>query len=62
MNEDENRMLTIAEAADFLNLHERTVRKMIAAGQIEVWRPFSHTVRVPYRALVELTKGAAADA
>ena len=40
------RLLTLAQAADVLGVHERTLRAWIAAGQIRVVRLGARTVRI----------------
>jgi len=46
---------TIQEAADALKVHERTIRRWIAAGRLAALR-IARTVRIPRRAVEDLER------
>ena len=45
-------MATVKDAAEFLNLHPETVKRMVDRGEIFV-RRYGRTVRIPWRWIYE---------
>lgn len=49
--------LTIREAADFIKVHQTTLKKYIKEGKLKVSRPSKHVVRICLEVLNDYMEG-----
>ncbi len=58
MAETDDRLVTLQQAAAFLGISTRQVRRLIAAGQIAAWHPTPQVIRISERELHRRVYGA----